>query len=330
MKFKSLGATGVKVSEVCFGTMSFGGDADEAEAGRMFKACRDRGVNFFDCADVYNGGKSEEILGRLMASERDDLVITSKCHGPTGKDINARGANRRHIVRAVDASLKRLNTDRIDVLFLHRFDEGLPVEETLRALESVVQSGKVLYLGASNWAAWQVEKALGISDRRGWSRFDVIQPMYSLVKRTVEIEILPMAKAENIGVITYSPLGAGMLSGKYGPETRPNEGRLVADKRYAQRYSSDGTYETAAAFTEFARKMGVHPVSLAVSWVGGHPALTAPIIGARSVEQLTPALDSEKIDMTPELRAEISALSKEPPPATDRLEERAGLKGPTG
>lgn len=330
MKYKPLGATGVKVSELCFGTMSFGGDATEEEAGRMFKACRDRGINFFDCADVYVGGKSEEILGRVMAGERDNLVITSKCHGPTGDDINARGGNRRHIIRAVEASLKRLNTDRIDVLFLHRFDNSLPLEETLRALEYVVQSGKVLYIGASNYAAWQVAKALGISDRRGWSRIDVIQPMYSLVKRQVEVEILPLAEAENIGVISYSPNGAGMLSGKYGPGERPNEGRLVADKRYASRYSTEGTYETAAAFTEFARNMGVHPVSLAAAWVGGHPAITAPIIGARSVEQLQPALDSINIDMTSELRAEISALSPEPPPATDRLEERFDMKGPTG
>jgi aryl-alcohol dehydrogenase-like predicted oxidoreductase len=323
MRYKSLGATGIKVSELCFGTMSFGGDANEEESSRMFRACRDRGINFFDCADVYNGGKSEQILGRLMSAERDDLVITSKCHGPTGDDINARGANRRHIMRAVEASLKRLNTDRIDVLFMHRFDDSLALEETLRALENVVQSGKVLYIGASNYAAWQVAKALGISERRGWSRFDVIQPMYSLVKRQVETEILPMAQSENIGVITYSPIGAGMLSGKYGPDVRPNEGRLVADARYAKRYSADGTYETAAAFTEFAHKMGVHPVSLAVSWVGGHPAVTSPIVGARNTEQLTNALDSVNVDMTPELRAEISALSPTPPPATDRLEERA-------
>ena len=230
MKYKSLGATGIKVSELCFGTMSFGGDASEEEAGRMFRVCRDRGINFFDCADVYVGGKSEEILGRVMAGERDDLVITSKCHGPTGDDINARGANRRHIVRAVEASLKRLNTDRIDVLFMHRFDNNLPLEETLRALEYVVQSGKVLHIGASNYAAWQVAKALGISERRGWSRIDVIQPMYSLVKRQVEVEILPMAQSENVGVISYSPNGAGLLSGKYGPDMRPNEGRLVANK----------------------------------------------------------------------------------------------------
>ncbi|MBU2534187.1 MAG: aldo/keto reductase, partial [Alphaproteobacteria bacterium] len=198
MKYKQLGSTGVKVSEICYGTMSFGGDASEDEAGRLFRACRDRGVNFFDCADVYSGGRAEEILGRLMAAERDDLVITSKCHGPMGEDINFRGANRRHILRAVEASLKRLGTDRIDVLFMHRFDESLPLEETLRALENVVQHGKVLYIGASNYAAWQVAKALGISDRRGWSRFDVIQPMYSLVKRQAETEILPMAQSEKL------------------------------------------------------------------------------------------------------------------------------------
>ncbi|MGI9475525.1 MAG: aldo/keto reductase [Hyphomicrobiaceae bacterium] len=327
MKYKALGATGIKVSELCFGTMSFGGDASEDEADRMFRACRERGINFFDCADVYAGGKSEGILGRVMAGERDDLVITSKCHGPTGKDVNARGANRRHIVRAVEASLKRLKSDRIDVLLMHRFDDNLPLEETLRALEHVVQSGKVLYLGASNYAAWQVVKALGISERRGWSRIDVIQPMYSLVKRQVEVEILPMAQSENVGVMTYSPIGAGLLSGKYGVDVRPNEGRLVANKQYAERYAADGTVETAAAFTEFARNMGVHPVSLAVAWVGGHPAVTAPIIGARNVEQLAPALDSVEIDMTPALRAEISALSVEPPPATDRLEERATANG---
>ena len=146
--------------------------------------------------------------------------------------------------------------------------------------------------------------------------------MYSLVKRQVETEILPMAESENIGVITYGPIGAGMLSGKYGLGARPNEGRLVVDARYAKRYSADGTYETATAFTEFARNMGVHPVSLAVSGVGSHPAVTSPIVGARNVEQLVNALDSVAIDMTPDLRAAISALSPAPPPATDRLEER--------
>lgn len=323
MTYRPLGATGIKVSDLCFGTMSFGGDADEAESGRMYRACREAGINFFDCADVYNGGRSEEILGRLIADERDDLVITSKCHGPTGEDINARGANRRHITRAVEASLRRLGTDRIDVLFMHRFDDGLPLEETLRALESVVQSGKVLYLGASNYAAWQVAKALGIAERRGWSRIDVIQPMYSLVKRQAESEILPMALSENIGVTTYSPVGAGVLSGRYGRGTRPDDGRLAVSQQYAKRYSEDETFEAAAAFTEFAQSRGVHPVSLAVAWVAAHPAVTSPIIGARNTEQLKPALESVEFEMTPGLRAEIATLSRAPAPATDRLEERA-------
>ncbi len=322
MKYNLLGATGVRVSELCFGTMSFGGDADEAEAGRLYAACRDAGVNFFDCANVYNGGRSEEILGRLMAGERDEIVITTKCSQPMGEDVNARGSSRRHIVAAVEASLRRLETDRIDVYFLHRFDESLPLEETLRALESIVQSGKVLYLGASNYAAWQIAKALGIAERRGWARFDVIQPMYSLVKRQAEAEILPMAQSEDVGVISYSPLGGGLLSGKYAADRRPDAGRLVDNPMYAKRYSAAGTFETAGAFAEFAAAMNVHPASLAVAWVGGHPAVTSPIIGARTVDQLKPSLDSTKIDMTPELRGEIAALSVEPAPATDRLEER--------
>ncbi len=322
MEFNLLGATGLKVSQLCFGTMSFGGEADAAESARMYAACRDKGINFFDCADVYAGGKSEEILGQLIKTERDDLIITSKCHGPTSSDVNARGANRRHITAAVEASLKRMNTDRLDVLFMHRFDKTVPLEETLRALENLVQSGKILHIGASNYTAWQIAKGLGISERRGWARIDVIQPMYSLAKRQVEVEILPLAKAENIGVITYSPLGGGLLSGKYTRQSRPNDGRLVANEKYAIRYGQDWVYEVAENFTAFAHDSGIHPVSLAVAWVASHPAVTCPIVGARTVAQLEPALAAPDVAMTPELRAEISALSPEPPPATDRLEER--------
>ncbi|MGI9411836.1 MAG: aldo/keto reductase [Hyphomicrobiaceae bacterium] len=321
MKFEVLGRTGVRVSQLCFGTMSFGGDADAEEAGRMYAACRDRGINFFDCANVYVGGKSETILGRLIAGERNDLVITSKCHGPTGQDINARGASRRHIVQAVEASLKRLGTDRLDVFFMHRWDDDTPLEETLRALECLVQDGKVLYLGASNYAAWQIAKGLGIAERQGWSRLDVIQPMYSLVKRQVEVEILPLAGAEELGVITYSPVGGGLLSGKYGPATRPNEGRIVQQANYASRYREDWVYDVAGAFSEFAAARDVHPVSLSVAWVAAHPAVTCPIIGARNLEQLMPSLESVNVEMTAGLRDEISALSRTPPPATDRLEE---------
>lgn len=322
MEFKTLGATGLQVSALCYGTMSFGGDADEAESKKMFAACRDKGINFFDCANAYSRGKAESILGKLMASERDDLIITTKCFNAMSDDINSKGASRRNILSAVEASLKRLNTDRVEVLFMHRWDPVVPLEETLRALEKLVVDGKVLYLGASNYAAWQVAKGLGISEKMGWPRFDVIQPMYSMVKRQAESEIFPQAMAENLGVMTYSPVGGGLLSGKYGPDKRPDQGRLMSNKEYTARYGEDWVFETAGKFTELAKAKNVHPVSLAVAWAAAHPAVTCPIIGARSLEQLQPSLDSTEIDMTPELHAEIAALGRTPPPATDRLEEQ--------
>ncbi len=321
MDTKLLGRTGLKVSQLCFGTMSFGGEADEAAAAAMYAACRERGINFFDCADGYSAGKAEETLGRLMAHERDDLIVTTKCFSRMGPDINATGANRRHILRAVEASLKRLGTDRVEVLFMHRWDPTVPLEETLRALEDLVRAGKVLHLGASNYAAWQVAKGLGISRHRGWARFDVIQPMYSLVKRQAEAEILPLARAEELGVITYSPVGGGLLSGKYGPDLRPESGRLMTNTGYAARYGEDWVFETAGRFSGLAAERGHHPVSLAVAWVAANPDVTAPIIGARDLEQLRPSLEALEIDMTSEFRAEISSLSRMPPPATDRLEE---------
>lgn len=320
MKYNFLGRTGVEVSELCFGTMSFGGDADATESAKMYKECRDSGINFFDCANAYSDGKAEEILGGLIKGHRDELVVTTKCYNPTASYKNSGGSNRRHIVKAVEDSLKRLGTDRIDVQFMHQWDENTPVEETLRALELLVESGKVIYLGASNYAAWQVAKALGISEHRGWARFDVLQPMYSLVKRQVETEILPLAGAEELGVITYSPVGGGLLSGKYGPDQRPNDGRILSNSMYAKRYHDDWVFETAGAFTELAKGQGVHPVSLAVAWVGAHPQVTSPIIGARNAEQLAPSLKSVDINMTPELRNQISALSPTPAPATDRSE----------
>lgn len=316
-----LGRTGIKVSQLCFGTMSFGGDADEAEAGRLYAACREAGINFFDCANVYSHGRAEEILGRLIATERDRLVITSKCFNAMGAGLNDRGLSRRHMVSAVEASLKRLGTDRLDILFLHKWDPDTPLEETLRALEDLVRSGKVIYCGASNFAAWQIAKALGISERRGWNRFQVIQPMYSLVKRQAEAEILPLAAAEGLGTIVYSPVGGGLLSGKYGPDRKPERGRILDDEKYAERYGEDWVYRTAADFTAFAEARGWHPVSLAVAWAGAHPAVTCPIIGARNVAQLQAALKSVEIAMTAELRAEIAALSRQPALATDRLEE---------
>ncbi|HEY4636924.1 MAG TPA: aldo/keto reductase, partial [Burkholderiales bacterium] len=235
MKTKPLGRTGVQVSELCFGTMSFGGDADEAMSGQMYKACRDAGINFYDCADQYNKGKSEEILGRLMKGHREDLVITTKCYNPVSEDINDRGTSRRHVTRAVEASLKRLQTDRVEVFFLHQFDKLTPLEESVRALEDLVRSGKVLYPAVSNWSAWQTQRAVDIQERNEWARLQVIQPMYNLVKRQAEVELLPMAETNGIGVIPYSPGAAGLLSGKYGANRGDASGRLKANKMYGAR-----------------------------------------------------------------------------------------------
>jgi aryl-alcohol dehydrogenase-like predicted oxidoreductase len=289
----------------------------------MYKAALDAGINFFDTANEYNKGKSEEILGRLAKDHRNDLVIGTKCFNKTGPDVNAGGANRRHVVQAVEASLRRLQTDRIDVLFLHRFDPVTPIDEMMRGLEDLVRSGKVIYPAVSNWSAWQTQRAVDIQERNNWARLQVIQPMYNLVKRQAEVEVLPMAAANGIGVIPYSPGAAGLLSGKYSGEAT---GRLRTNKMYEARYGEEWAFETAEKYVAFCRQKGLHPVSAAIAWVGAHPAITAPIIGARNLDQLKDSLASVKIDMTPELRAEIADLSRTPPPATDRLEEQKVAK----
>ena len=325
MEYRTLGRTGIQVSRFCFGAMSFGDVADEETSAAMFHRCREAGINFFDTANVYAGGRSEEILGCLISDCRDEIVLTSKVGVPTTEDVNARGLSRRHIVLAVEASLRRLGTDRLDLYFLHNFDPRTPIEETLRALDDLVHQGKILYPAVSNWAAWQIATALGISAREGLARFACVQPMYSLVKRQAEVEILPLAQAEGLGVISYSPLGAGMLTGKYGATRRPEQGRLVENQLYMKRYGDPAYYETAERFTAYAKERGVHAATLAVAWVMSHPAVTAPIIGARNVAQLEASLAALDVDMTPEWRDEISALSTEPPPATDRSEERSGF-----
>ncbi|SDG77120.1 Predicted oxidoreductase [Planococcus glaciei] len=321
MEYRTIGKTGINVSSLCFGTMSFGGNADEETSQAMFKRCREAGINFFDCANVYNKGVSEEILGRCIADSRNDLVLTTKVNGPTGTDVNNRGLSRRHIMLEVEKSLKRLNTDRVEFYFVHAFDPATPIEETLRAMDDLQRQGKILYPAVSNWAAWQIATSLGISYRESLARFECIQPMYNLVKRQAEVEILPLAEAENMGVITYSPLGGGLLTGKYAGGKKPEQGRLVEQKNYEKRYADAAYFETADCFAQYAKDKGHHPASLAVSWVMSHPGVTAPIIGARNLEQLEPSLGALDIKMTPEWRQEISDLSITPPPATDRSEE---------
>ncbi|NOU97100.1 aldo/keto reductase [Paenibacillus sp. LMG 31456] len=322
MQYRTLGKTGIQVSSLCFGTMSFGGNADEETSRAMFQRCREVGINFFDCANVYSGGRSEEILGRCIADCRDEIVLTSKVSMPMGSDVNARGMSRRNIMLSVEQSLKRLGTDRLDLYFIHNFDSNTAMEETLRALDDLQQQGKILYPAVSNWAAWQIAKALGISNKEGIARFECIQPMYNLVKRQAEVEILPLAESEQVGVISYSPLGGGLLSGKYSKDKKPVQGRLVEQAMYGKRYGEQLYYDVAERFTEYSAERELHPATLAVAWVMSHPGVTAPIIGARNLEQLEPSLAALEIHMTPEWRKEIDALSITPPPATDRSEEK--------
>ena len=316
MEYRLLGNTGVKVSRLCMGTMTFGKEADRTASEAMFRRCREAGINFFDCANTYAGGESERILGQLIQDCRDELVITTKVFNRVGADINAGGTSRRHIMAAVEQSLKRLKTDRIDLYFLHHFDEEPDMEDSLRALDDLVRQGKILYPAASNYAAWQLMKARAISRREGWSPFRCIEPMYNLLKRQAEVEVLPMAASEKLGVITYGPLAGGLLTGKYRQAV--STGRFIENKMYQKRYGDASMQETVTKFARFAEEHGYRPAALAVAWASHHPAVTAPIIGARSVEQLEDSLKALEIDMTPELYRQVGALSAVPPSADDR------------
>ena len=324
MQYTLLGSTGVRVSRLCFGTMSFGNEADEQASAALFARCLEAGVNFFDCADVYSKGRSEEILGRLIAGRRDELVITSKVGmGAPG------GLSRRHILMRVEQSLRRLGTDRLDVYFCHRFDEHTPVEQTLEAMDQLVRSGKVLYLGVSNWASWQVAMALGTSALRGLAAIQVLQPMYNLLKRTAQIELLPLAADRRLGVITYSPLAGGLLTGKYaGPDDArkppaPGDataGRFHTSQMYQKRYREAANFEIARELAALARQWGMHPATAAVAWAKSHPAVTAPIIGARNLEQLEASLAAGDLDLSADQRRQISDLTPPVPPYHDRTE----------
>ncbi|NIZ61507.1 aldo/keto reductase [Sedimentitalea sp. CY04] len=301
---------GDPVSRFCFGTMQFGGKADTANSQALYDACRDAGINFFDTADVYTGGTSETLLGGFAKSERDKLVIATKV-GAEG------GASRDKILQRFDGCRRRLDMDFVEILYLHRWDANTPLEESFETLAELQQAGKVGAIGVSNYAAWQVMKAQAVAESLG-TKISILQPMYNLVKRQAEVEMLPMAQSEGFAVASYSPLGGGLLTGKY---SAGEEGRLVTDAMYKARYGVDWMHQAAKDLSALAKEHAVDPATLAVAWVAANSAITCPIISARSVAQLEPSLAALDYDLTDELMAQLTTLTPTPAPATDRLEE---------
>lgn len=321
MEYKFLGKTGIQVSILCMGTMTFGSDASKEESIKMFQLCRDNGINLFDCANKYSGGEAEKILGECLKNCRDEIILTTKGTARVGKEINDVGSSRKHLMLEVEKSLKRLDTEYIDIYFIHYFDDATSMESTLRFLDDVVRHGKVLYTGLSNWAAWQIMKSIHISEMNNLASIDCIQPMYSLIKRQAEVEILPLARDQRLGVLSYSPLGSGVLTGKYADIGTSQSARLYDKDYYNKRYKDPHYFEVAQKLKDFAEKSGYDTSPLAISWAMNHPAVTSVIIGARNTEQLHSSLKAIDINMTDELRKDISELSATPSPAHDRLEE---------
>ncbi|WP_432817117.1 aldo/keto reductase [Sulfitobacter sp. JB4-11] len=302
---------GAPASLLAFGTMQFGGRADDAASRAMFDACIAAGINHFDTAHVYTDGASERMLGEYARDDRDDLIIATKA-GYMG------GSGAENIMASCEVSRQRLGMDTLDVLYLHRFDPDADPRETFGTLARLKAQGHLRHVGLSNYAAWQVVKAAGIAAEFGLD-IAVIQPMYNLAKRQAEVEILPMADDLGILVAPYSPLGGGLLTGKYA---QGGTGRLTEDPRYAARYDRDDIRSAAAGLSDLAAELDVSPTTLAVAWVAAHPTGPSPIISARSVKQLEPSLAAMTFEMDADTYARITALSPNPPPATDRLEEQ--------
>ena len=302
--------SGSPASSLCFGTMQFGGKADITASEEMYRASREAGINFFDTAYVYTGGQSEEMLGRFARDEQDQIITATKA-------AYDKPATRENIMGSFETSRQRMKMDVIDLLYLHRFDPETPLEESFNALAELQSQGLIRYIGISNFAAWQVVKANQVAATFG-TTVDVLQPMYNLVKRQAEVEILPACADQGIAVCPYSPLGGGLLTGKYAGDAT---GRLTEDDRYEARYNVAWMHKAAAALPKLAADHGTDAATLAVAWVAKNPKVTAPIISARSLDQLKPSLDAMDFDMNDALYAAVTALSQTPPPATDRLEE---------
>lgn len=311
MEYVRLGQSGLKVARVCLGTMTFGREADEATSFKLMDRYVELGGNFIDTADAYSMGVAEEIVGRWIKQRgaREQVVIATKVFGVMGPGPNDGGLSRLHIQRAVEASLKRLQTDVIDLYQIHRWDPNVPVEETLETLNDLVRQGKVRYLGCSNLAAHQLARYLHLSERRFWSRFISVQPIYNALNRSIELELLPLCAEEGLGVITYNPLAGGMLTGKYKRgEAMPAGARLEAFRIYYERYFTEDALDIVERFTQAAAQRGVTPAQLALAWVLAEPRVTCPILGARNLEQFNDTIGGLTITLSPEERAAIPAV----------------------
>ena len=297
MQSVKLGRTGLKVSRLCLGTMTFGLQVDESRAVAILDAAHDLGIDFIDTADVYplggdlsSVGRTEEIVGRWLKGRRSSFILATKCSGQMGPKAFQGGNSRKHIVEALEGSLRRLGTDYVDLYQLHRYDPDTPIEESLSALSDLVRAGKVRYIGASNFLAYQLARAQGIADANRLAKFDTIQPRYNLLFREFERELFPLCGLDDIGVISYNPLAGGMLTGKHGASGAPTPGTRFtlgsAQGLYQQRYWHDRAFEAVAAISEVAASLGLGIATLALAWVLQNPVVTAPIIGASAPEQL--------------------------------------------
>lgn len=310
MEYRNLGRSGVKVSQLCLGTMMFGDPTPEAESAQIIHAALDAGINFLDTADWYGRGESERIVGRAIADRRDEIVLATKVSLPTGSGPNEQGSSRKHVRLAVEASLRRLDTDYIDLYYLHRPDPTTLLEESLGALEDLVRAGDVLYVGCSNYRAWETAHMMGIQALNGWDRLVAVQPPYNMANRDPEVELLPMADALGLGVVSYSPLARGVLTGKYraGAAPPPDSRAARGNERLMETEYREANFALAEAVGGLAARIGCDTSQLALAWVMANPLVTAPIIGPRTMEQFRDNLGALEVDITPEIEAEIDAL----------------------
>jgi aryl-alcohol dehydrogenase (NADP+) len=322
MRHTRLGRTGLSVSRLCLGTMTFGLQCDEATSRAILDRAAAGGITFLDTADVYplggtdaTVGRTEEILGHWLRGRRHDFILATKCFGSTGPRPWDRGLSRKHILAAIDASLRRLQTDYVDLYQAHHPDNDTPIDETLRALDDVVRAGKARYVGCSNYPAWQTAKALGRSDVLGVVRFETVQPRYNLLFRQVERELFPLCADEGLAVIPYNPIAGGLLSGKHRRDAGPTVGTRftlgTAARRYQERYWRAREFETVEALRGLAAEAGMSLVQLAVGWVLANPVVTAPIVGASRPEQLDDALAAVGKAFDPALKARLDELTVE-------------------